>query len=55
MSTPGVCVQPIRLISGASPFCETFLNDVRVPVRNVVGKSNRGWAMAARCSVTSAR
>ena len=46
MSSPGVTVRPIRLISGASPFCETFLADVRVPRRNVVGRVNGGWAMA---------
>jgi len=46
MTAPGVSVQPIRLISGSSPFTETFLSDVRVPVRNVVGKVNNGWAMA---------
>jgi len=46
MTSPGVSVQPIRLISGSSPFTETFLSDVRVPVRNVVGKINNGWAMA---------
>jgi alkylation response protein AidB-like acyl-CoA dehydrogenase len=39
-------VRPIRLISGASPFCETFLTDVRVPVRNVVGRANGGWQLA---------
>src|SRR2546422_7434786 len=46
MDTPGVSVRPIRLISGASPFCETFITDVRVPVRNVVGQVNGGWAIA---------
>jgi acyl-CoA dehydrogenase len=46
MSTPGVSVRPIRLISGASPFCETFFTDVRIPGRNVVGERNRGWAIA---------
>jgi len=46
MATPGVTVQPIRLISGASPFCETFLEDVRVPKDQVVGGVNNGWAMA---------
>jgi len=46
MGTPGVSVKPIRLISGASPFCETFLTDVRVPRRNVVGRVNGGWAIA---------
>ncbi len=46
MQTPGIQVRPIRLISGASPFCETFLSDVRVPRRNVVGEVNAGWTMA---------
>jgi alkylation response protein AidB-like acyl-CoA dehydrogenase len=46
METPGVSVRPIRLISGSSPFCETFLTDVRVPTRNVVGRMNGGWLMA---------
>ena len=46
MKSPGVTVRPIRLISGASPFCETFLSGVRVPVANVVGQENQGWAIA---------
>jgi alkylation response protein AidB-like acyl-CoA dehydrogenase len=46
MATPGVTVKPIRLISGASPFCETFLSGARVPVKNVVGQENQGWAIA---------
>src|SRR5262249_46589745 len=36
----------IRLISGASPFCETFFDEVRVPARNVVGGVGRGWTVA---------
>ena len=46
MATPGVTVRPIRLISGASPFCETFFSDVRVPVSNVVSEVNAGWTVA---------
>lgn len=46
MNDPGVTVKPIKLISGSSPFCETFLSDVRVPVTNVVGRINDGWTMA---------
>ncbi len=46
METPGVQVRPILLISGASPFCETFISDVRVPRRNVVGQENGGWNIA---------
>jgi alkylation response protein AidB-like acyl-CoA dehydrogenase len=46
LATPGVEVRPIRLISGASPFCETFFTDVRVPVGNVVGETGAGWTVA---------
>ena len=42
MSSPGVSVKPIQLISGYSPFCETFLDDVRVPRTQVVGRGQRG-------------
>ena len=46
MATPGLTTRPIRLISGASPFCETFFSDVRVPMSNVVGEVNAGWTVA---------
>ena len=46
LETPGVEVKPIQLISGASPFCETFLSGVRVPVANVVGAIDGGWTVA---------
>lgn len=46
MDNPGVETRPIKLISGASPFCETFFNDVRVPKHRIVGEENRGWDVA---------
>jgi acyl-CoA dehydrogenase len=46
MATPGITVRPIQLISGASPFCETFFDGVRVPVKNRVGEENAGWEIA---------
>jgi len=46
MATPGVSVRPILLISGASPFCETHFENVRVPLANVVNGLNRGWTVA---------
>jgi alkylation response protein AidB-like acyl-CoA dehydrogenase len=46
MATPGISVRPIRLISGASPFCETFFDNVRVPSKNLVGDPGRGWPIA---------
>ncbi len=48
MDTPGVEARPIKLISGASPFCETFLTDVKVPKENLVGELNKGWTIAKR-------
>ncbi len=46
MQTKGVTAKPIRLISGASIFCETFLEDVRVEIDQVVGNINNGWTIA---------
>jgi acyl-CoA dehydrogenase len=46
MASPGISVRPIRLISGASPFCETFFDGVRVPARNLVGPEGQGWPIA---------
>src|SRR3569833_54539 len=46
MKTPGVSTKPILLISGSSPFCETFFDDVKVPKDQVVGEVNKGWDVA---------
>jgi acyl-CoA dehydrogenase len=48
MRSAGVTVKPIKLISGLSPFCETFFDEVRVPKTNVVGVVNDGWTVAKR-------
>jgi acyl-CoA dehydrogenase len=48
MDQPGVKVRPIKLISGASPFCETFFDNARASKRNVVGGVDRGWTVAKR-------
>jgi alkylation response protein AidB-like acyl-CoA dehydrogenase len=48
MRTPGVETRPIKLISGESPFCETFFSDVKIPKGNLVGKINGGWEIAKR-------
>lgn len=48
MASKGVSTKPIQLISGSSPFCETFFDDVRVPVGNLVGRLNDGWTIAKR-------
>jgi alkylation response protein AidB-like acyl-CoA dehydrogenase len=46
METPGVSTRPIKLISGNSPFCETFFDNVVVPKHQIVGELNRGWDVA---------
>ncbi len=46
MTTKGVTTRPILLISGKSPFCETFFDDVRVEKENVVGEIDKGWDVA---------
>ena len=46
MESPGVSTKPILLISGNSPFCETFFDDVQVPKDQLVGEENKGWDVA---------
>jgi alkylation response protein AidB-like acyl-CoA dehydrogenase len=46
MTAPGVTTKPIKLISGSSPFCETFFDNVKVPKSQIVGQLNRGWDVA---------
>ena len=48
MTSEGVETRPIKLISGSSPFCETFFTDVKVPKDQMVGKLNGGWEIAKR-------
>ena len=48
MKSPGVEVKPIRLISGSSPFCETFFTNVEVPKENLVGREGEGWTIGKR-------
>lgn len=48
MKSPGVEVRPIKLISGDSPFCETFFTDVKVPKENLMGPLNGGWSIGKR-------
>ncbi len=48
MENPGVSTKPITLISGKSPFCETFFDNVEVPKENLVGELNAGWTIAKK-------
>ncbi len=46
MASPGVSTSPIKLISGASPFCQTFFDNVKVPKQNLMGAPGKGWDIA---------
>ena len=46
MDQPGVTAKPIKLISGASPFCETFFDNARAEKSNLVGEEGNGWTIA---------
>ena len=48
MDQPGVTTRPITLISGKSPFCETFFDDAKAPTKDLVGGLNKGWTVAKR-------
>jgi alkylation response protein AidB-like acyl-CoA dehydrogenase len=46
MKTPGITIRPLKQISGESEFNETFFENVRIPVENLVGELNGGWKIA---------
>ncbi len=46
MADPGVTTRPIKLISGSSPFCETFFDNVKAYKRNLIGEEGKGWTIA---------
>jgi alkylation response protein AidB-like acyl-CoA dehydrogenase len=48
MNQPGVETRPIKLIAGASPFCETFFTDARAPKDHMLGEINKGWTVGKR-------
>ncbi|MGE8675115.1 MAG: acyl-CoA dehydrogenase family protein [Achromobacter kerstersii] len=46
MRSPGVTVRPIRTLDGGHDVNEVWLENVRVPVSNLVGEENQGWTYA---------
>jgi alkylation response protein AidB-like acyl-CoA dehydrogenase len=45
MQAAGIDIRPLRQLSGASEFNEVFLENVRVPRQNLIGKPNEGWQL----------
>jgi len=48
MHQDGITIKPIQLISGSSPFCETFLDDAIASRDDLVGELNKGWTVGKR-------
>jgi len=46
MNAPGISIRPIRTMAGPRKYCEVFYDSVRVPLANIVGGLNNGWATA---------
>jgi len=46
MKSPGIVISPLVQMTGARHFNQVFLEDVRVPVENLVGRKNQGWQVA---------
>jgi len=46
MKTPGITVRPVITLDGEHHTNEVFLDNVEVPVENLVGEENKGWTYA---------
>ena len=46
MKSPGVQVRPVVTLDGHPYTNETFLDNVKVPIKNLVGEENKGWNYA---------
>jgi alkylation response protein AidB-like acyl-CoA dehydrogenase len=51
LDSPGLTINPLRLVSGGTGFCQEFFDDMPVPVANVLGNVNDGWNVVSRLLV----
>ena len=51
MATPGITVVPLKLIDGSVDFCQEYLDNVVIPVDNVIGEVDNGWRVATTLMV----
>ena len=51
LDSPGLTIQPLRLVSGGTGFCQEFFDDMEVPVSDVLGAVDDGWNVATRLLV----
>ena len=49
MATPGFDIRPLKQMTGSEHFSEVFMDEVRIPVENVLGEINGGWG----CAITT--
>lgn len=49
MRTPGFDIRPLKQMTGSEHFSEVFMDEVRIPVANVLGEVNGGWG----CAITT--
>lgn len=45
LRSPGITIRPMHMMNGDTPFCETFFDDVRVPVAHRIGEEDQGWSV----------
>jgi alkylation response protein AidB-like acyl-CoA dehydrogenase len=46
VTAPGITIREINTVAGHAEFCEVFLDNVRIPAKNLVGDMNKGWGIA---------
>jgi alkylation response protein AidB-like acyl-CoA dehydrogenase len=44
----GLTINPIRLATGVSDFCQEFFDDLSLPAANLIGREHDGWSVASQ-------